>query len=104
KANNDLYQYLLHICVKVPETIKNELPKAMKNKLSVASSLDRKLQLYSWDSRMGGSDHYYENIAQYQAAGRVHAVDMRDSMTTDRGCNYEGITTIYTLSGKTVYL
>ncbi len=104
KANDDLYQYLLRICVRAPATLKEELPKAMRNKMTMVSSQDKKLKLYSWDSRMGGSNHYYENIAQYQTPDGVRAVDMRDSMTQDRGSDFEGIATIYSWSGKAIYL
>jgi len=104
KANEDLYQYLLRTCSKVPATLTADLPKAMRNRMTIVSSLDEKVKLYSWDSRMGGSNHYYENIAQYQTPEGVRAVDMRDSITQDRGSNFEGIATVYSWSGKTVYL
>jgi hypothetical protein len=105
KANELLDHYLQKIGKKIPATIEADFPKAIKRGLTIVSSDDHKLRLYSWDTRMGGTMILYSNMAQYADGKGTRVQDMKDTaIEGDYGCDYRGIATIHTKDNKTVYL
>jgi len=105
KTNADLSNYLKKICSQNPATIRATFSNAQKMRLTIVSSNDNKLRLYSWDSRMGGTMRYYEDLAQYQSNNGLMVCDMKDTtMEGDYGGDYRSVVTIHTKEGKTVYM
>lgn len=52
----------------------------LKDEMSIVTSKDGKLRIYSWDLQTGGTMHDYANVFQFQGkSGKVHA------WTEDRG-------------------
>lgn len=55
-----------------PEILRYTFPK-LKDKMSIATSKDGKLRIYSWDTETGGTMHDYSSIVEYQgASGKVY--------------------------------
>lgn len=103
--NSDLATYIKHICLKMQPAVLRSLPKAEKKGLTVIVSDDDKLLLCSWDTKMGSSMRYYDNIAQYSTGKELKVVHMRDpSIDGDYGSDYMSITTIHAKNNKAVYL
>ncbi len=59
-ANNKLENFIETACSKLAWDTK--FPKAEKNGLSIVASSDHKLQLFSWDTWTGGTQHRYSSI------------------------------------------
>jgi hypothetical protein len=105
KANDRISAYIQKVGSKNSSTLSAAFPKAARGPLSVISSDDNKIRLYSWDTRMGGSMRLYYDLIQYMTDNGVKVKDMRDPKAEeDYGCDYNGIFTIHTAGNKTIYL
>jgi hypothetical protein len=103
--NYSIASYIEHVCHKKPVSVLKSLPKAGERGLTVMASDDDKLLLFSWDTKMGGTMRYYDDIVQYTAGNTLKVAHMVDtSVDGDYGSDYMNITTIHTTSNKTVYL
>lgn len=62
-----------------PETLKYKFPELDKH-LHIATSEDGKLRIYSWDTRSGGTMHFFENVYQYIG---------KDGIVYSKGSNFD---------------
>jgi len=101
KANKDLSNYLLSITKSNPESIRW---KFNIKELTIATSPDSLLRIYSWDTQTGGTMHFYKNMIQYKAGDKVGAIDINNSRdATDPGAFYKVIYLLQS-NNQTYYL
>src|SRR5271170_1175383 len=105
--NDELLKYLESVCV-LPEIMASPLKKAMNAGLDVITSDDKKLRCYSWDTRTGGTMHFYYSLIAYDA-GSSHIKSLvlnpeNNQKNGDPGSAFESADSIKTNDGKTVYL
>lgn len=110
--NSDLISFVIH----EPRSISYPFTKLQKDSLvSIVTSADGNLRLYSWDTGMGASVTYWDNICQYRCDGKVYAYDgniqnvgkyyeENNQNTDDRGCSVLNISTLKSKNGTPVYL
>lgn len=63
----------------VPSTMAYPFSELKKEGLSIATSSDKQLRIYSWDSRMGGSMHIFSNIYQFRVGDKIYAHSANES-------------------------
>lgn len=106
-TNLELLKSLRFIAVQ-PGIMSAPLKKAVNAGLSVYTSDDKKLRCYSWDTLTGGTMHvFYSLIAFDTGAGKLKCRVINPASSDaegDPGAAFEGLDTIKTKDGKTVYL
>ena len=112
KSNETLLDYMQKECAN-PTLISNKLRQASEKGLGVATSSDKKMRIYSWDTCTGGTMHFFDALAQYLVDGSpqsksllLHPEDRSNAKhdDPDSGWFYSSIDPIHTVDGKTVYL
>jgi len=106
-TNNRLMEYLKMVAAD-PHTIYTSFPLAEGKGLMSITSSDGKLRVYAWDTWTGGSMHYFNSLAQYNAVANVNVKVLNDvnsnSKSADPGAYYTEMNTIAKADGKTAYL
>jgi len=111
-ANDNLINYLKE-AGQNPDLLTAKLRRASENGLGIATSTDKKMRIYSWDTNGGGTMHFFDSMAQYQVSGsdqtKVLMLHPEQKSTADHddpdsGWYYSSIDPIHTNDGKTVYL
>ena len=104
KANLDFRKLLLTYTSQNPSTLNFTFKELDKEGLSIATSGDGLFRIYSWDTYTGGTMHFFDNVYQYKANGKVFAKTIKES--EDDGDPGYWYSTIYSLNsdGKTYYL
>jgi hypothetical protein len=104
RANDDFREMLLKYTSLQPLTIGFDFKGLEKEGLSIATSSDGLFRIYSWDTYTGGTMHYFDNVYQFKANGKVYSKTIRES--TEEGDPGYWYSTIYSLNngGKTYYL
>jgi hypothetical protein len=103
-ANKHFREVLLKYTSRYPSTISFGFKDLEKEGLTIATSADGMFRVYSWDTWTGGTMHYFDNVYQYKAAGKVYSKAIEDANNEgDPGYWYSAI---YSLAngGKTYYL
>jgi hypothetical protein len=73
-------------------------------KLGAATSADGVLAILSWDTQMGGTQHYFNNLFLIKTNGRFKYINSETSTQDDEySCCYNGIYCL-TVGNKTYYL
>jgi hypothetical protein len=106
KANIEFQSALLKIASTYPASLKYDFTILQDSGLTIATSDDHRLRIYSWDSELGGSAHNYLTVFQFQGARGVQA-NATDTTTNIEESGFGGYCTpIYTLHTpiKTYYL
>jgi hypothetical protein len=101
-AENDALKAKLVKFGKFPSTLKYPFTDLRKH-LDIATSKDGKFRIFSWDTRTGGTMHFFENVYQFQGGdGKTYskAAVLDES---DAGGFYSDIFQVPTRSG-TVYI
>lgn len=105
--SNELMKYAKQELTQ-PETMTAPFRSAVNEGLVVASSDDSKLRCYAWDTYIGGSMHVYDALMQYASGEQIKVKTLNDLNNyrdrPDPGAYPTEITTMYTQTGKTVYL
>jgi hypothetical protein len=84
QANERLKQTLVRNGDRL-EILQYAFPK-LKNEMSVVTSRDGRLRVYSWDLQTGGTMHDYETVIQYQSkSGAVHTWTGDDTQDESAG-------------------
>lgn len=73
KENSLLKKKLLKYAKDQPLTLGYDFNVLQKEGLTIATSVDKKFRIYSWDTYTGGTMHFFENVYQYQAGNTVLA-------------------------------
>lgn len=106
-ANIQLLNYLKKNSTN-SQMMRASLKDACENGLSVFTSDDKKVKCYSWDTLTGGSMHFFYSLISYDAGNssfKLKVLNPNDKETEeDPGSCFEGLDTIKTKDGKTVYL
>lgn len=91
-----------------PQMMKAPLKEACGNGLTALISDDKKVRCYSWDTLTGGTMHFFYSLIAYDTGSgikcKVFNPNDKNSEGEDPGSCFEGIDTIKTTDGKTVYL
>jgi hypothetical protein len=106
KANIDFQNALVKIASTYPTTLKYDFTFLKDSGLTIATSGDHRLRIYSWDSELGGSAHNYLTVFQFQGAHGVQA-NATDTTANIEESGFGGFyTPIYTLNTpvRTYYL
>lgn len=73
KAANDAFRKtLLTMTAQHASTLSYPFPK-LNEKISIETSPDTHLRIYSWDTLTGGTMHFYDNVYQYRGAEGVYS-------------------------------
>jgi len=71
KANEVFQHKLLEYASRQPLTLRYGFGELRKELITIATSADKKFRIYSWDTRMGGTMHFFNTIYQYEAGNKV---------------------------------
>jgi len=85
-----------------PETMNNGFKGLMNEGLMISDSDDKLLRIYSWDTQLGGTMRFYNNIYQYRSGDKVYSKMIIDTSADgpDPGGWYSFIYTLNTDSKK----
>jgi hypothetical protein len=72
-------QYLNH----TPASLTIKFKGLIEQGMSIATSADQRLRIYSWDTRTGGTMHFFSSIVQYKTSNRVKAKIYFDACADD---------------------
>lgn len=106
-VNNRLFDYLIAAGAKQPLLLRKQPALPENSDMTVVTSDDKKLSIYSWDTHMGSPMHFYNAVALYQAGAiRTAAINrMQQGQTAqDHGGEYENMITLNGTGGKKYYL
>ena len=87
---------------KYPQTLTFPFDSLLKDNFDIVNSEDSLLRIYSWDTWMGGTMHYFNNIFQYKTGENVIS-EFYDSDNGGPSCFYSQINTLKA-NDKTYYL
>ncbi len=106
-ANDQLLNYLKKNSTNL-SMMKAPLKEACNNGLSAFVSDDKKFRCYSWDTLTGGTMHFFYSLIVYEAGNNTFKAKVLNpsdkEAEEDPGSCFEGLDTIKTKDGKTVYL
>lgn len=106
--NEQLFNYIKDVVVHVPGVLKHPPGLPENSDLEIVTSHDKKFSIYSWDTHNGGTWHFYNSIALFDAGnGRVVAdtinyVDNNQQPPASGGA-YQEVLTV-SAKEKTYYL
>ena len=97
-------QKMLHYASTLPATLSYSFDSLQAVGISITSSDDSLLRIYSWDNMTGGTMRFYESVVQYRTKTGIHAILFAD--TTEDMMYWPMYTSINTLKKgyKTYYL
>lgn len=109
EATNDEILKLLKKSSVEPQMMKAPLKEATANGLSAFVSDDKKLRCYCWDTLTGGTMHFFYSLIAYDIGNNKIKCNVlnpsnKNPEGEDPGSCIEGVDTIKTTDGKTVYL
>lgn len=109
EATNDEILKLLKKSSIDPHMMKAPLKESTENGLSAFVSDDKKLRCYCWDTMTGGTMHFFYSLIAYDVGNNKIKCNVlnpsnKNSEGEDPGSCFEGVDTIKTTDGKTVYL
>ncbi|MEO5998130.1 MAG: hypothetical protein ABIN89_15405 [Chitinophagaceae bacterium] len=102
KANEIFQQKLMEYTSKQPATLTYDFRALKKEAITIATSTDKKFRIYSWDTKAGGTMHFFKNVYQYQAGSKVFS----KSSKTEEGDSGGWFSEIFNLNGngKHIYM
>jgi hypothetical protein len=105
KANHQFEQLLLNYTSKKPETVNAQFKSLKDSSLVISTSDDGNFRIYSWDTWMGGTMHFYRTVFQYKINGHVYSKTFTNPKEEDRDpdCLYYAIHQV-TSNNKNFYL
>ena len=101
KANEDFKRKILQHTKSAP-TLKYKFTE-LEKEISIVTSEDGRLRVYSWDRLDGGTMHFYETVYQYQGAdGKVYS----NSRNLEEGDSDSFVNDVFTVDSKSgkIYL
>lgn len=82
--NDKLYGYIKNEVAKVPGILKKAPSLPENSDMKITSSPDKKISIYSWDTQTGGTWHFYNSVAIFNAGnGSVKADTINYVNTAD---------------------
>ncbi len=103
KANEVFGGKLKYYTSKYPFIIKQSFPLLRKYFLNISTSRDGLFRIYSWDTRTGGTMHYFENVFQYKTGLNSYSALDTPKTEGDNRPNYHDLYTLI-VNGNTYYL
>jgi hypothetical protein len=100
-ANHHFQKLLLNYGRQYPFVMQQSF-KSFEN-LTVTTSADGQLRIYTWDNESGGTMRFFSNVVQYKASGKVQTLMLPSQGEGDAGYYCSKIFTAV-LKGKTYYL
>jgi hypothetical protein len=97
KSNEEFEKLLLKVTSSNPETILYDFKDLTSFGLTIATSDDSLFRIYSWDTRSGGTMHYFENVFQFRNGKNTVSKKIfknREEDRPDPGCFYYQINDI----------
>lgn len=85
-----------------PETMNDNFSLLQKEGLMISGSDDKQFRIYSWDTQLGGTMRFYNNIYQYRSGDKIYSKMIIDTSADgpDPGGWYSFIYTLNTDSKK----
>jgi len=112
KADDAMLSYMQE-ALSNPALLTAKFKQAIAAGLRVANSPDNKVRFYSWDTETGGTMHFFNAIAQYQANPRDTKTQelalfpsgekKQTDGDTDSGYEYDSVQQMNTSDGKKIY-
>ncbi|TAG98494.1 MAG: hypothetical protein EAZ17_09250, partial [Sphingobacteriales bacterium] len=84
-----------------PSTLSYNFDSLKAINVHVVTSSDSLLRIYSWDTWLGGTMHYFVNIFQFKSGGKVFVKLVYDTTTLNEGVYVPFYSQIHSLKGKT---
>ncbi|TGE23947.1 hypothetical protein E5K00_01660 [Hymenobacter aquaticus] len=110
RANAGLRRLLLAYTAAEPATLTYAFARLRQEHVTIATSADGRLRIYSWDTRQGGTMRFFANVFQYRAGGGVVRSRALPRPATDAGQEYidifavpRGTQTCYLAYSQAVY-
>lgn len=103
KANEIFKQKLLKYTSKNPGTLTYEFNKLQKEDLVIASSDDKKIRMYSWNTWTGGTMRIYNSVCQIKTDQKIISKFLNTSQEESENILYLKIFTI-TINNTKIYL
>jgi len=97
KSNEDFEKLLLKFTSSNPETMSYDFKDLTSCGLTIATSEDSMFRIYSWDTRSGGTMHFFENVFQFKSGQNIISrkfLQNKDEDHPDPGCFYYQINDI----------
>ncbi|MDM1554424.1 hypothetical protein HX126_07645 [Chryseobacterium indologenes] len=102
-ANAKFEKLLVQYTSSHPQTINYDFRSLKKNGLFIAASEDGKFRIYSWDTWIGGTMHFFKNMYQYKVDKKIYSQAVESQGEGDPGYYYTQINDIIS-EGKKYYL
>jgi hypothetical protein len=103
KENKIFKQKILKYTSNHPSTLLFDFKRLKSIGLTVALSGDKLFKIYSWDTRTGGTMHYYDGIYQYKTDKVYSESYIKNRQDNDFGCWFSEIFTLISKKEK-VYI
>lgn len=105
--NTEMFNYLKRSAAE-PQMMSAPLKDACNNGLTALVSDDKKMRCYSWDTLTGGTMHFFYSLIAYDTGNKqIKCLLINPTSGNEEGeggPGFEGVDTIKTTDGKTVYL
>lgn len=104
-VNDKLDAYLARTDLRAA-LLQTNLPHAQAAGLTVLTSGDKKLRIFSWDTQTGGTMQRFGSLALFDAGGQLKSSDLGATKKdeTEPGSTYQQLDQVTTQDLKTVYL
>ena len=91
KSNQAFQTALLRYTSSYPASLTSAFKALQAEGVTIASSGDGLLRIYSWDTQTGGTMHFFANVYQYKAGSTVYSTVLPASEEGDPGVWYSKI-------------
>jgi hypothetical protein len=105
-ANEIFRGKMLYYTSFYPTTLTYSFDSLAKYRIEIASSVDQKFRIYSWNTRLGGTMYDFENIFQYKSNDKLYSIIINDTSEMDGPVYKPFYSEIYTITenNKSYYL
>src|SRR5271154_2726517 len=85
KEGEIFFDKLLKYTSAYPLTINEDFKRLENAGLGIVTSDDHMFRIYSWDTELGGTMHYFDNIVQYKIGKKTKSLTLENRDTVDSG-------------------
>jgi hypothetical protein len=105
-ANEQFQKKLLKYTSQIPATIGFDFKKLKGKGLTISTSDNGILRIYSWDTWTGGTMHFQQNVFQYKAGDKIYAKVISEPLNPDDQYSINWYIQVFTVktSTQTYYL
>ena len=105
KANDQFEELLLTLTSKNPQTLNYKFKSLIDSGLIISTSTDGNFRIYGWDTWTGGTMHFFRNVFQFKANGKIFSKTLNNYKEDDGDpdCLYYEVNQV-TSNNKNFYL